>query len=80
MNIEGMKIEKKDHVVFMRILGSQGGPSDVVRLAERISERLVMDRFDEDIRVVILEEKGEGAFCVGEEILARIPEVLRLGS
>jgi len=80
MNLEGLEIEKRDHVAIMRILDSQGSLSGVVRLAQEVSESIIMDRFDEDIRVVILEEKGKGAFCVGEEILAKIPEVLRPGN
>ena len=77
MNLEGLEIEKKDHVAIMRILDSQKGLSGLVRLTQDVSERITMDRFDNDIRVLILEEKGKGAFCIGEEILARIPEVLR---
>ena len=71
MDLEGLKIEKKDHVAIIRILDSQDGLSGVVRLAQEVFERII--RFDNDIRVVILEEKGKGAFCIGEEILARIP-------
>jgi enoyl-CoA hydratase/carnithine racemase len=77
MNLERLKIEKKDHVVIMRILDSQEGLSGVVRLAQEIAECIIIDRSDKEIRVVILEEKGKGAFCIGEEILSKIPEVLR---
>ena len=77
MNLEGLEIEKKDHVAIMRILDSQKGLSGLVRLTQEVSERITMDRFDNDIRVLILEEKGKGAFCIGEEILASIPEALR---
>ena len=80
MNVEGLEIEKKDHVAFIRISSLQGGLSGLVRLAQEVSERIAMDRFDEDIGVVILEEKEEGAFCVGEETLARISEGLRSGN
>jgi enoyl-CoA hydratase len=77
MSLKGLEVEKKDHVVIMRILDSQEGPSGVVRLTQEVAERIIMDGFDKDIRVVILEEKGKETFCIGEEILAGIPEVLR---
>jgi enoyl-CoA hydratase/carnithine racemase len=76
MTIEGLEIEKKDHVALVRILGLLGESHGMTQRAIEVSERLGMLRFHGDIRVLILEEKGKGAFCFGEEILAKIPQVI----
>ena len=79
MNIEGLEVDKKNHVVFMRILGPQEDPHRVVHLAGAVSELLGKLRFDEDIRVVILEAKRERALCVSEKTLARISQTMGSG-
>jgi enoyl-CoA hydratase/carnithine racemase len=79
MNAMGLKIEKKDHIAFIKILNTQGVPRRVVHLAEKVSELLGTFRFDGDIWVVILEAKGEGGFCVSEEEMARVSQEMASG-
>ena len=79
MTIEGLEIEKKDHMALMRILGPLGEPYKMAQRASEVSESLGMLRFDEEIRVVILEEKGKGAFCLGEKIISKIPQITNSG-
>ena len=72
-------MEKKDHVVFIKIPGPQADPHRVVNMGEEVSDLLHMLRFDGDIRVVILEEKGEEGFCFDEETRAEISQSMHSG-
>lgn len=59
----------KDHISLLSISIPKGDPRGIIQWVEEVSELLDMPKFDEDIRLVILAAKAEGAFCIGEEIL-----------
>jgi enoyl-CoA hydratase/carnithine racemase len=80
MNIKALEIDKKDRVLFVRILGPQWDAHKVVHLAGEVSELLGKLRFDEAIRVVILEAKQEGGLCVSGEALAKISQAMGTGA
>ena len=68
MNIQELKSEKKDHVVFMELSGLQEKPHRVVHLAREFSELLDIFRFDEDVRVVILKDEGKAIFMSTHDV------------
>lgn len=74
-----LEFRKADHFAIIDMLGSVADSAEMVQLAGEISEIFGMLRFDEDIRVAILVAKGEGAFCVSKETLAKISQAIGSG-
>lgn len=75
-----IELRKADHVAIIDMLGAVEEVADMALLGEQLAEILGMIRFDEEIRLVILEDKGKGAFSIPEELLVNMPDRLGFAS